>query len=210
MCGSDRITIIWFIITIWTVVRSHNASKRLNNYTLYNKKRHEIYPEIYKLFFETINYANIKNQMIIPSIPIEQFSKEEAEKQIDEIKIPWKKKEELLRLYDSQKRTELNKELSDLRQQEKVINYNKSLNELKWYYMKNQCYISNDIIIRINELLDILDQLYWKYDTEIFYYYHKWSQSEDNNFEEISELSKQANEKLLEMRYCITQNLQKI
>lgn len=215
MSEESIIAITGFVITIWTTiwtaVLSHNASKELNNHTLYNKKRHEIYSEIYKLFFETINYANIKNQILINSMPAEQFSKEEIEQQIDEIKIPWKKKNELLSLYDTQKRKELDNELFDLRQQKKVVNYNNSLNEVRWYYMKNQCYMSDDITKRVDEILKILDDLYWKYDNEKFYYYHSWDPKERReSHEKITVLSKQANDKLLQFKYCIQRNLQNI
>ncbi len=120
---SNWITIIWFIITILitigTSARNYNSSKRLNNFTIYNQKRHEIYPKLYEMLFIIISSLNNMNEHVISFHSSEQFSRQEIESQIVWFSVPEKAKEELLKLYERELFWELDNALSNLTKQKR-------------------------------------------------------------------------------------------
>lgn len=208
---TNIISILWFIITLIAIIvsssLSYQANKKLSNFTIYNKKRHEIYPKLYQLLFDTVNDLNIVDQKVVDFMPSKQFSKEEVSQRIDDIQVPSKKKEELLDFHYFNKFDKFDYEFFSLKKKKCVKVYQQSLYELRLYFYQNQCYISDDIIINLNDIIEKLnkvDQIY----CELFLSDYKidWSERKTIN-EDLKMIIEDLNNGKLQIRYLIQKEI---
>jgi len=169
----NQIQLIGFWVTLLTIiitaVINHFNNKRLNNYTLYNQKRHEIYPKIYQLLIRVQNNIEIVQIKLIFNINSQSLSQNEIELLLGKLKIKDKNKDKILNLYNDSDYHWADLEIVSSTEKSQHTTYNLSVNDLNEYFLENECYLSKSLGDQLREVIKELYNLKSKHSSCAMY-----------------------------------------
>lgn len=140
-------------------------SKLFKNFELFTQKRHECYPELYKLF-EIANGQIRQLRGIRRTLTFQNVSATDIESFMREISFTNYDVESILQNWDTNKPVALQKLNNRLRRIEYEEAWSK-YNEANDYFFYNQIYLSDDVERIANELRNNLHDLWVNYDLDI-------------------------------------------
>lgn len=130
--------------------------RRIQDFNLYTTKRHEVYPELYKLIL--IADGNIRGLVGLRSVlTFEEFNREDLENYLKEKNVVQGKKNELLSLWDADKDRGIKKMKKYLRLLE-IHQAKLTFHEAKNYFLMSELYLSERVSNQFTILLGFVGQ----------------------------------------------------
>lgn len=140
----------------------HILQKKVQDFSLYNEKKHICYAELYKLIrLAEGSILGLRGLTTRPSF--DDYNKVDVENYLDGFSTPKKVIREVVDLWDINK----NRAIEIIREYEKYRDLKKSENaffEARNYWLINELYFDENINIKINEYFKTLYNLYVNYE----------------------------------------------
>jgi len=175
----------------------HILQKKVQDFSLYNVKRHESYAELYKLI------KNAEGQLMSLSglrtvNSFSDFNSEDVQKYLEEINTPKKKIIEIVQLWDQNKETLAIKEIREYEKIRDVSKAKKTYGAARNYWLEHELYFEEEMNNKVEGYFTSLNKLLTYIDFP------------PDNVEEISDrdkIKKDAQNKLSDLKDQMTKEL---
>lgn len=139
----------------------HILQKKVQDFSLYNEKKHICYAELYKLM--KIAEGSIMGLSGFTKGPsFEDYSKEDIKKYLDGL-TPDKVSKEVIEIWDTNKNDAI-KIISEYEKHKKLNNAENSYFEARNYWLMNELYFDDELDLKIEDLFQTLYSLYVNYE----------------------------------------------
>ncbi|MCQ9151120.1 hypothetical protein PWO55_08940 [Bacillus velezensis] len=152
----------WFINSKLEKQKS-TIQKRINNFSLYNEKKHMCLAELYKLIKEAEGYIfNLRG--LRRGYSFDDFNSIDIVNYLDEINAPIKVSNEVKNLWENGKVEEAKKKISTYESLRDNHCAENALVKAKNYFLMHELYITDDLVKTIEECFKKLEKLKRNYD----------------------------------------------
>ncbi|MDM8151631.1 hypothetical protein [Priestia megaterium] len=141
----------------------HILQKKVQDFSLYNVKRHESYAELYKLI-KNAEGRLMSLSGVRTSNSFSDFNSEDVQKYLEEFNTPKKKILEIVKLWDENKETLAIKEIGEYEKIRDVRKAKETYGAARNYWLEHELYFEAEMNNRIEDYFTSLNKLLFYID----------------------------------------------
>lgn len=140
----------------------HILQKKVQDFSLYNEKKHLCYAELYKLIkIAEGSILGLRGFTEKPSF--EDYDKDDVGKYLDELKIPKKVFNQVVEMWDSEKDNAI-KKIREYEKYRDLMDAKNSYAEARNFWLINELYFDDGIDSKLDDYFQTLYSLYVNYE----------------------------------------------